>query len=117
MIKFVDAVKNYGDLPMRGYEVSYGGAREGLDNSRAVDLMAFGEGSGNPTVTGERGEVSISRWSQQASSRRRIMYERALHEASKLILRGLTGSKRDRLNLEEAMRGAGPFREALSISD
>ena len=108
MIKFVEAVKNYGDLPMRGYEVSYGGAREGLDNTRAVDLMAFGEGGGaTPTVTGERGEVSIAGWRQQASGRRRVTYERRLFEASKLILRGLTGSKRDRLNLQEA----------LSISD
>jgi hypothetical protein len=108
MIKFVDAVKNYGDLPMRGYEVSYGGAREGLDTSRAVDFQAFSEtGNADPTVTGERGELNVAGWRQRMASRQRVAYERRLFEASKIILRGLTGSARDRLNLQEA----------LSISD
>src|SRR5580692_10880804 len=110
MIKFVEAVKNYGDLPMRGYEVSYGGAydRPSIVNAPAVDLMAFGEsGNRDLTVTGERGEVSIGAYRQRMMGRQRVMYERRLFEAAKLIHRGLTGSKRDRLD----------FQEALSISD
>ena len=108
MIKFVDVVKNYGDLPMRGYEVGYGGMREGLDNTRAVDFMEFSEsGQSNPTVTGERGELSIAAYRQRMAGRQKAVYERRLFEASKIILRGITGSARDRLNLQEA----------LSISD
>ncbi len=108
MLKFVDVVKNYGDFPARGHEVAYGGMREGLDNTRAIDLIAFGEGAGaSPTVTGERGEMSVSAYRQQMAGRRRAVYERRLFEASKLIYRGLTGGARDRLN----------FQEALSISD
>jgi hypothetical protein len=102
-MKFTEAVKNYGDI-IRGGQILRGGFHTGLDTTRAAALEALGEPT-TPTEIHERGEVSIA--AQRAKLGGNLRYQRRLHEASKLILRGLTGSKRDRLNLEEA----------LSISD
>jgi hypothetical protein len=104
MIKFVDVVKNFGDMP-RGIETSFGGVREGLDTSRTFDLQSFGDGSWGPqgTFVGERGEMSQRQYRNSLQGRQKAIYGRRLFEASKIILRGLSGSKRDRLNLEEAL--------------
>jgi hypothetical protein len=102
-MKFVDVAKNYGDI-VRGGQILRGGMREGLDTSMSVDLPQFGESTyGRPDFVGESGEISITERKRQIQGARRLVYERRLHEASKIVLRGLTGSKRDRLNLEEAM--------------
>ena len=101
-MKFLDVVKNYGDI-VRGGHILHGGVREGLDNSRAVDLPQFGEANGRPDYLGERGEVSIRQRRERLTEAHRIVYERRLFEASKIVLKGLTGTKRDRLNLEEAL--------------
>jgi Mu-like prophage major head subunit gpT len=103
MIKFVEAVKNYGDI-VKGHELLFGGAREGLDSTRATALALLGE-STNATPLNERGELSIH--SMRGRMAGNIRYQKKLHEVAKLTLRALTGSKRDRLN----------FEEALSISD
>jgi hypothetical protein len=106
MIKFVDVVKNFGDMPMRGYETHFGGAREGLDTSRAIAFEGW-ERPAQADFLGESGELSADGFRRRMAVRGKALYERRLYEASKIIYRGLTGSKRDRLNLEEA----------LSISD
>ena len=111
MIPFTEVVKNYGDLPMRP---QFGGMREGAD-ARGFGLDSWGDASS----LGEAGELSADGYRSRMMRQGRVFYERKLYQASKIILRGLTGSKLDRLRLEEAMRGGGELmaREALSISD
>lgn len=107
-ISFKEVVKNFGDF-QRGGHIVPGGTHEGLNTSRTVELQSFGEGTWGPQgdFVGERGERSVRAYRTSLTGRARAMYEHRLYEASKIILKGLTGGKRDRLNLEEA----------LSISD
>jgi Mu-like prophage major head subunit gpT len=109
-IPFTEVVKNYGDIT-RGGNIHVEGQMidHGSSFQRPViDLQQMSEGAGfNATFTGERGELTPAQWRARLAGRQRAVYEARLFNASKIILRGLTGSKRDRLNLEEA----------LSISD
>lgn len=93
-MKFVEAVKNYGDIIAAGGELREGAApRAGAGYNDA--LASLGESGVG------RGEVSISQ--RRAELGNNIRYQRKLYEAQKIILRGLTGSARDRLNLQEAL--------------
>ncbi len=98
-MKFVEVVKNYGDIVRAGH-IMNGGYHEGMDATRTAALHALGE-PGNLSETRERGEVSVSDLRVRMAGD--LRYQRKLHEASKLIFRALTGSKRDRLNFEEAL--------------
>jgi len=110
-IPFVDVVKNYGDIT-RGGKIHVEGSmidHASYVNRPVIDLQQMSESTygPNPGFVGERGEMTPAGWRARLEGQRRAIYESRLFEASKIILRGLTGSKRDRLNLEEA----------LSISD
>jgi hypothetical protein len=102
-MNFVEAVKNYGDI-IRGGQILRGGFHEGADATRSAALAALGESTDTTTVN-ERGELSIN--SYRAKMGGNLRYQRRLHEVAKMTLKAIRGSKRDRLN----------FEEALSISD
>lgn len=100
-MNFTDVVKNYGDIK-RGGMISFGGAHEGMDTNRAVTLDQWGQPQ-NAGFLGESGHVAISSNVARLQGIRKMMYERKLHEARNIILRGLTGTRHDRFRLEEAM--------------
>lgn len=97
MIPFQEIVKNYGDIKRGGHIVS-GGVHEGMDTTRSVAFESMG---GNAYA--EPGETNISQRVASMQGYRRMIYERRLHEAQHIILKALTGSRRDRFRLEEAM--------------
>ncbi len=102
-MKFSEVVKNYGDIKRAG-RISIQGMHEGARHENVVDLGSYGANTyGNPTFTGERGELSISRRVAALEGARKMIYERKLHEAMALTYKALTGSKRDRFRFEEAM--------------
>lgn len=102
-MNFVEVVKNYGDIKRAGKMFNFGGMREGLDSSRALDYGAGAFAQGNPAFLGESGYSYLTQNLAALQGMRRMIYERKLHEASHVILRGLTGSRMDRYRLEEAM--------------
>ena len=93
-MKFVEAVKNYGDIG-GAYDVLGDGYQEAsvrTDTTGEAALRMLGEKADERSISQQRMKLATN-----------LRYQRKLHEASRLILRGLTGSKRDRLNLEEAL--------------
>ncbi len=109
LIPFNDVLKNYGDLS-RDQQLArvnlFGGAREGLDATRAEHLERY-SGGGNAHTDREPGYGLVSGRMARAYAQHKRVYEAKIREVANLTLRAFNGSKRDLLN----------FQEAMSISD
>jgi len=107
MIPFKEVVKNWGDFPS-GLQV--GPTREGGG--------AFGP---RPGLTLDMQRVATNEYGDPGYRRAVVSQSRAyqhdMMEASRLIRRAFNGDSYATLDLQNAMRGGGRFREALSISD
>lgn len=113
MIDFVEAAKNWGDVVPPGIiaqqvsRLNESNFREGYGGNAYSQL---GQWDGQARSIGEPGFASIaerrSRILSHEGYRRR--YEARMAEAARLIIRGFTGSRRDALNLQEAM-SSGDF--------
>lgn len=93
-------VKNWGDFSPSGqWHPNFGGMQEGRLNGSAENLPLMG-GSG----IGEAGYRHAGSYARQVQEKRgRRFYESRMMEASRIIYRGFNGSRRDLLNLQEAM--------------
>lgn len=97
MIPFIDVVNNYGDFGRKvpnPFQGAFAGAREGALRGAAEDLALYS--GANAYNDREPGYAPVR-------SRQDPRYQRRLYEAAQLIARAITGSKRDLLNLQEAM--------------
>ena len=83
MINIVETAKNWGDF-------------------NAAVLPSY-EGSAHSTQEAGYGHPWRREYGDGVNPLRKLQYQRRLHEASKLIVRAFNGSKRDLLNLQEAM--------------
>jgi len=101
-MNFKDVVKNYGDIKRAGV-ITPGGFSEGRDLRGSVDLGSYGDGGANPGFTGERREFALSRHVAALEGARKMVYERRLHSAMRIVERAVNGNKRDRFAFEEAM--------------
>jgi len=102
-----DVVKNWGDFSPRitGLpSATTHPAHEGFNPGR-VSSAELGEWSGAPRTVNEPGFANMTHRVREVYSDvwRRRRYESRLSEAARLIYRGFNGSKRDLLNLQEAM--------------
>lgn len=93
-----DVVKNWGDFGNSGqWRANFGGAREGALRGRAE---AFGDFGGSRESIGEPGFRNVA---NMVNGYGRKAYERRMKEAANIIYRGFNGSRRDMLNLQEAL--------------
>lgn len=107
MTPFLDVVNNWGDFGRRvenPLKANFGGMSEGLDPRRmSAEQLATYSGA-NAYTDKEPGYGAVGSYSQRTVQRiGKRMYETRLGEAARLIYRGFTGSRRDQLNLIEAM--------------
>jgi hypothetical protein len=106
MIGLNDVVKNWGDFDTSGtWHANFGGMREGQDPRRfaAVDMVPDSSGAFSASDR-EPGYGRVSNYTRAVVAQRgRRYYESRMAEAASIIFRGFNGSKRDLLNLQEAM--------------
>lgn len=99
MIGLDQVVKNWGDFDNSGsWRANFGGMREGrLDgNAEGLQIMPGGER--------EPGYGRTADWVQRVTEKRgKRFYESQMMRAAQIIYRGFNGSRRDLLNLQEAM--------------
>ena len=97
MIPFSDVAKNWGDF--KAPWVKSGGAFDGGDARAFEGLLRDTNRSVN-----EDGYAPVANYGPRVIQRRgRRYYEHRMSEAAQIIYRGFNGSKRDLLNLQEAM--------------
>jgi Mu-like prophage major head subunit gpT len=102
MTPFLDVVNNWGDFGRRLPNPFHGASfHEAALSGRAESLERW-SGS-NAYSDREPGYASVSQRAAQIQGARRRIYEARLAEAARIIKRGFSGSKRDLLNLQEAM--------------
>ena len=100
MTPFTEVAKNWGDF--KAPWVRNGGAYDG-NESRSIEGLLRDNGA-NAYRDSEPGYGSVANISRKMFERRgRRYYEHRMSEAASLIYRGFRGSKRDLLNLQEAM--------------
>lgn len=101
MIGLNDVVKNWGDYGTDGnWRARFGGMSEG-DNGRTPGVALASYPGENERESGYANTSSLVRRMQEKRGRR--YYEARMSEAATIIYRGFNGSKRDLLNLQEAM--------------
>jgi hypothetical protein len=107
MVPFREVVKNWGDFPS---SFSLGPTREGGGQFSERPGQELGMVEARPRGYDDPGY-------RRAVIPRGRAYDCDMMEASRLIQRAWRGDSYAALDLSNAMRGAGRFREALSISD
>src|ERR1700682_4858190 len=104
MIGLNDVVKNWGDFDTSGtWKANFGGMREGALRGTAIDMVPDAGGAFSASDR-EPGYGRVSNYARAVVERRGRRYsESRMAEAASIIFRGFNGSKRDLLNLQEAM--------------